>query len=263
MKKHPEIPSETLRWWLSDLLSCPQTMIPWHETPTPEQKTAFCEAIARLVHKEPVQYVCGRAPFLEMTLKVTPAVLIPRPETEQLYQLMSERIPCPPGSILDVGTGSGCLAIALKRKWPAAQVTAIDISHEALDVARENAAAHSAEIRFLQGDLLTGQLPRSADLIVANLPYIGEKERDAVPADVRDFEPHLALFAGEDGTDLVLRLLEQAREVLRPDGWIFLETGETQTEVYQSASDRLGWSLQSFRDLAGRERFHVFRFRTP
>ncbi len=244
-----------MRWWLSDRLDRPLTMLPLAEIPTPEELLAFGQACMRLDAGEPIQYICGRAPFLDMTLSVSPSVLIPRPETEQLISLILQR-EAPPARILDVGTGSGCIALALKRAWPKAAVTAVDVSEQALEVARGNAEALRAEVRFLRSDLLQALDGELFDPIVANLPYVGEAERAELPREVRDFEPPLALFAGSDGTDLVLKLMGQARRALNPGGSAYLETGESQTDIYRKAAPRLGWDLQSHADLAGRERFH-------
>jgi len=252
-----------LRWFLSDLLNCPLTMIPWQEHPTQAQREAFETAMQRLAAGEPVQYICGRAPFLDFEVRVSPDVLIPRPETEQLVELCCQA-PLPEAPvILDVGTGSGCIAIALKRRFPAANVHAVDLSGAALNLARENARTLGADISFRQADLLADTPAASVDLIVANLPYIGLTEAAALPKEVRDFEPHLALFAGADGTDLVCRLMDQARSVLKPGGRIFLETGETQQQCYRETAAALGWDIRAFRDLAGRERFWELRFSAP
>lgn len=254
------IPAGKLRWWLSDLLDCPLTRLPLDSRPDPARRERFFDALRRLERNEPVQYICGKAPFLDFEVRVTPNVLIPRPETEQLVERVLKQLPDTPLEILDVGTGSGCIAIALKRARPQWTVRAVDLSEKALAVARENARNLGAEISFSQADLLQGLPPGSVDGIVANLPYIGEAERGDLPAEVRDHEPGLALFADHDGTALVLELMRQARAVLRPSGQIFLETGETQSPVYRNAAAELGWHLESFRDLADRERFHVLSY---
>lgn len=234
-------------------------MIPWEEPPGKENARAFVSAVLRLERGEPVQYVCGKAPFMDFEVRVTPDTLIPRPETEQLVTLALGRVVRPGDRVLDVGTGSGCIAIAVKRALPSCVVAAVDISIAALEIARGNADALGTEIRFKQADLLEGQSQNSWDVIIANLPYVGENEREQLPEEVRDHEPSLALFAGEDGTSLVTNLLYQARGVLAPGGRVVLETGENQGETYRRVARELGWKATAYNDLAGRERFWLFQ----
>lgn len=248
-----------LRWWLSSTLNCSLTQIPLDSAPDDALQARFLEARHRLRQNEPVQYICGKAPFMDFEVTVTPDVLIPRPETEQLVQRILEETPRTPLDVLDVGTGSGCIALALKRARPGWRVTGIDVSEKALQVARKNREALAPAAEIQQGNLLAGCSPRSADLIVANLPYIGEAERESLPAEVRDYEPGLALFADDQGTALVFRLVQQAWSVLRPGGSLYLETGEHQTAVYHRLAEALGLRIESFRDFAGRERFHRIR----
>ena len=255
--RHPDVPAEKLRWWLSDFLDVSLTMLPWGTVPSPAERTAFEAATARLQGGEPVQYVCGKAPFWDFEVYVTPEVLIPRPETEQLVQLALEVAVSAGKKVLDVGTGSGCIAIALKRACPKCVVSGVDVSEAALAVARENALRLGVEVGFHSGDLLGAEADRSLDVLVANLPYIGETEREDLPREVRDFEPALALFSGADGTDLVVRLLDEARRVLKNQGKIVLETGESQGHVYALAAERFGWRLENRSDLAGRPRFWI------
>jgi len=254
---HADIPREKLRWWLSDRLDLPLTSLPLAQSPSKELQKAFEDAATRLRRGEPVQYVCGHAPFRALNLRVNPRVLIPRPETEYLVQIALDRLVRPGDRILDVGTGSGCIALAIKSERPTCQVEGRDVSEDALSVARDNAARLKLDVPFRQADLLSDEPDHAWDLIIANLPYVGEREREALPSDVRDHEPGLALFAGPDGTDLVLKLMDQARRVLTPGGYLLLETGETQRAVYEAAARRLGWRLEGLNDLAGRERFWI------
>ena len=181
-----------------------------------------------------------------MDLIVTPAVLIPRPETEHVIETVLElagveraggqacpersRRECPPHTIrvADVGTGSGCIAVALAKELPAAEIHATDISAAALEIARANAARHQLEnrIQFYQTDLLAG-LQSAFDFIVANPPYVGEAEEDQVQLEVRKFEPHVAVFAGPTGVEVIARLISQAQAVLRPGGWLVMEISGT------------------------------------
>jgi release factor glutamine methyltransferase len=199
------------------------------DDPFPESaETAWHTALARAVAAEPLPYITGRAPFRHLELAVTPATLIPRPETEQLVDLVlawagdRQRL-----RVIDVGTGSGCIAISLATERPGWQVTAIDISADALAVARRNAAEWHAPVCFVQGDLLQ-PVTESADLIVANLPYVSLAEWRELDDGVKLHEPATALLGGADGLDPVRALLSMATDRLRPGGALFLEIGHAQ-----------------------------------
>ncbi len=178
----------------------------------------------------PAQYITGHQEFWGLDFVVTPAVLIPRPETEHVVEtVLALRAEGPEGlRIADVGTGSGCIALALAKEFPRATVTALDISPAALEVARINATRleMSERVRFVESDLL-GALPASEqfELIVCNPPYVGENEADKVQRQVREFEPRVAVFAGKNGLDVYERLVPQARERLAPGGWLVMEIG--------------------------------------
>ncbi len=199
---------------------------------TEQQLGLYQAAILRRLSHEPIQYITGQQEFFGLALKVTPATLIPRPETEHLVEAVLERLPAnQPLRLLDVGTGTGAIALALAAQLPRAQVTALDLSAEALEVARENAAAHHLETRvhFLLSDLLAG-LPAidqtaAFDAIVSNPPYIPESDRAELHPQVRDFEPAQALFAGSRGLDIYRRLIPQAYAALKPGGLLALEIG--------------------------------------
>ncbi len=197
--------------------------------------------VARRAAGEPVQYLIGKQEFWGLEFEVTPAVLIPRPETEHLVEVALERL-SPRGAsglplrIADVGSGSGCLAVALARELPRAEVFATDISAAALEVARRNAARHavSDRIHFLQTDLLESLLhkPRVTnheshlfDLIVSNPPYVARDEAASLPREVREHEPQEALFAGAAGVEIYARLIEQAGSLLRAGGIVVVELG--------------------------------------
>ncbi len=208
----------------ADLLTRP-------ERPLSEAHRAdYDGAIARRRQQEPVQYIIGVQEFFGRAFRVTPAVLIPRPETEHLIEAA---LALPLGSgerlrILDVGTGSGIVAVTLALECPHATVTATDISADALAIAQQNARSQSIEgrIRFLQSDLLAAVGGQSFDLIAANLPYVADSEPLA-PEVVR-FEPHTALFAGPDGLTLYRRLIPAAAAALAPGGHLLLEIGQGQ-----------------------------------
>lgn len=252
------VEQSVLLWWLSDTLDRPLTQLPLDKIPDPETLRTFESVLPRLAAGEPVQYICGRAPFRDLELKVDSRVLIPRPETEQLVQIALDRLLPPGAAVLDLGTGSGCIALALKHERPDCRVEGVDLSPDAVALARENAERLNLDVPFRQQDLLSGEPFRNWKLLIANLPYIGEKEAPALPSTVRDFEPPMALFSGPEGTDLILRLLQEAQDFLAPGGQLLLETGETQGAVWKQAADAWGWEIRGLKDLAGRERFWIF-----
>jgi release factor glutamine methyltransferase len=200
---------------------------------TPTQHIAYEKSIARRLQHEPVQYITGEQEFYGLPLKVTPAVLIPRPETEHLVEAVLKALPANyPLKIADIGTGSGAIAIALAVHLPQAAITALDISTDALDIALANAREHnvSNRIRFLQSDLLSAvdHETTTFDAIVSNPPYIPETDRATLHPQVRDHEPPTALFAGETGLDIYRRLIPQAHTALKPQGLLALEIGHGQ-----------------------------------
>jgi release factor glutamine methyltransferase len=218
-------------------LQIPQTTFLAHpdRIVTPGQQAAFDALVARRLANEPIQYIVGSWEFYGLDFFLTPAVLIPRPATEILVEavlseLQPEAATSPtPLRIADIGTGSGIIAIALAHHLPNAEITAVDLSAAALEVAAQNAARHhlSHRIRFLQSDLLNGLPPNEMpyDAIVSNLPYIPSDDRERLHAQVRDHEPHIALFGGPDGLDLYRQFLPQARAALKPNGLLGLEMG--------------------------------------
>jgi release factor glutamine methyltransferase len=223
---------------LLHILQIPRTSLiahPDHEL-SPSQRTSYENHIARRLHYEPVQYITGQQEFYGLTLKVTPAVLIPRPETEHLVEAVLNLLPKnKPLKIADIGTGSGAIAIALAAHLPQAAITALDISTEALEIATINAREHNVagRIRFLQSDLLSAldHEAETFDAIVSNPPYVAETDRATLHPQVRDHEPASALFAGETGLDIYRRLIPQAYNALKPNGLLALEIGHDQQEA--------------------------------
>jgi release factor glutamine methyltransferase len=206
---------------------------------TPAQQAAYDALIQRRLANEPIQYITGEQEFYGLTLRVTPAVLIPRPETEQLVEaVLAELNLTQPLRILDVGTGSGAIAIALAFHLPHAQITAVDLSAAALEVAAANAARHALadRIRYLKSDLLDAFPPDETPFaaIVSNPPYVPTADRASLHPQVRDYEPAAALFAGPDGLDIYRQLIPQARAALQPDGLLALEIGHGQREAIAS-----------------------------
>lgn len=219
---------------------------------------ALREMVKRRVAGEPLQYVTGEAEFYGLKLGVDKRVLIPRPETELLVEIVAGRTPA---TVVDVGTGSGCIALALAKRLPAAQITAIDASAEALEVALANAKRHDLEknVRFVHGDLLSN-LPGSftCDAIVSNPPYIASGELAKLPKEVKDFEPVSALVAGEDGLDVIRRLVMTAKRFLSPAGFVALEIGAGQRVAVEALFVSADFTVaQVEKDLQGHERVIV------
>ncbi len=196
---------------------------------TREELARYDDALGERARGVPAQYITGHQEFWGMDLIVSPAVLIPRPETEHVIEtvleLARDRVP---HRMVDVGTGSGCIALALAQEFPKAEIHATDISPQALEIARANAARHQLQqrIQFHQADLLAGLEESAFDYVVSNPPYIGDWEADSVEAQVRRFEPHQALFAGPSGLEVFARLIPQARKVLQSGGWLVMEMGQ-------------------------------------
>jgi release factor glutamine methyltransferase len=234
---------------------------------TPDEQRRYDEAIARRETGVPAQYITGHQEFWGLDLIVSPAVLIPRPETEHVVETVLELarlgdadesqqqragVPAPHVRIADVGTGSGAIALALAKELPSAEVHATDISVEALEVARANAARHELgeRIKFHHTDILD-LLPREEfDFVVSNPPYVGQSEEDQVQLEVRKFEPRSAVFAGPTGLEVIERLIPQAREALRPRGWLVFEISGTIAHGVQRLL--AGWSdVKITNDLQG------------
>lgn len=199
---------------------------------TAEQAARFAEWVERRARHEPVQYIVGEQEFYGLAMKVTPAVLIPRPETEHVVEAAIARLgQDAPVRICDVGTGSGAIAIALAKELPRAELTAVDLSEAALDVARENAERHGVgdRVRLLKSDLLSAVRGERFDAVVSNPPYVAEGEE--LEAQVGEWEPEGALFAGATGLEVYGRLIPEAREALVPRGLLVMEMGQGQREA--------------------------------
>src|ERR1700729_4126108 len=265
----PRLNAQTL---LMFILGCDRAYLhahPERELTTDEQ-ARYDAALSERARGVPAQYITGHQEFWGMDLIVAPAVLIPRPETEHVIETVLElaAIPAAEGRknaahslppayrggvnrgispehekppeerknpalrIVDVGTGSGCLALALAKELRQAEINATDISPAALEIARANAARHQLEsrIQFRKADLLAGFGNNSFDFIVSNPPYVGESEVDEVQLEVRKFEPRNAVFAGPTGVEVIARLIPQAHATLRPGGWLVLEISGTIAE---------------------------------
>ena len=221
---------------------------------TREESTQYDNALVKRSQGMPPQYITGRQEFWGMDFVVSPVVLIPRPETEHLVETVLElaRTMERP-RIVDVGTGSGCIALALAKELPSAEVHAVDVSPATLDVARANAKRHELEKRvvFHSDDLLEGfSREEPFDFVVSNPPYIAESEKDQLQIEVREFEPHLALFSGPSGCEIIERLIQQSQKVLKPSGWLVMEMAAGQQE--NTATLLAGWNGVRFvKDLRG------------
>lgn len=229
------------------------------ECPVDEQTLSQYDALVdRRLTGEPIQYLVGEQEFYGLSLKVTPAVLIPRPETELLVEavlvrLLSEKSKNRTLRIIDVGTGSGAIAIAIASHLPNAEITALDLSEAALTVARANGVRLGVadRITFIQSDLLHEVTDEASfDAILSNPPYISHLDRESLHRQVRDFEPETALFARNDGLEIYQRFIPQAAALLRPGGLLAMEMGFGQSEALQSLLNK--WSdVRILDDLQG------------
>ncbi|HLO98865.1 MAG TPA: peptide chain release factor N(5)-glutamine methyltransferase [Fimbriimonas sp.] len=212
----------------------------------------FEQVLQRRENQEPLAYILGFREFFGRRFRVDPNVLIPRHETEVLVEEVLKLGPAPL-DVLDVGTGSGCIAITLKLERPEWNITACDISGGALQIARENAETLGAEVTFRHSDLLEAFEAGSVDVIVSNPPYIDPSE--SLPVEVRSFEPHTALFGGLEGMELYQRLRLDAPRVLRPGGRVFLEIGQTQADAIRELFE----GAEIVKDLDGNDRVAIWQ----
>jgi release factor glutamine methyltransferase len=219
---------------------------------TDRQRDRYLAWVERRRAGEPVAYLTGEREFYSLVFKVTPAVLIPRPETELLVEAALERVPAhAPFRVLDLGTGSGCVAVAIAKHRPRAQVTATEESRDALAVARENAARHGSGIEFIESDWLDALAGRRFDLIVSNPPYVAERDPHLSEGDSR-FEPRAALVAGADGLSCIRLVITQARTHLEPGGGLLFEHGYDQAARCRALLAQAGYfEVATRHDLAG------------
>ena len=202
---------------------------------TTEEESRYDEVIAQRAARVPSQYITGHQEFWGLDFVVSPAVLIPRPETEHLVETVLElarKVVSP--RIVDVGTGSGCIALALANELRGADVYAVDLSADALEIARANAARLQLDsrVKFLQSNVLTALAgDRHFDFVVSNPPYVGLNEADKVQRSVFEHEPRMAVFAGEHGLDIIRPLIEQAHAALKAGGWLAMEIGYSMRDL--------------------------------
>ncbi len=234
-------------------------------TTTPEQLQIIkqLEPLAeRIENGEPLQYVIGQVDFWGLELKCDPRALIPRSETELLVEeVLSSRIwERQPATVVDVGTGTGCIVLTLAQQRPDANFKAVDVSSVALELAQENAQLNGLEgaVLWLENDLLEGFAADSADAVVANLPYIATDDWKALAPSVRDFEPQSALESHPGGMELITQLATQARYVLIPGGMLFLEFGYDQGKAVAECFENLGYqNIHIKHDLSGHDRIAI------
>jgi release factor glutamine methyltransferase len=221
-------------------------------------------ALSERLKGRPLAYIVGNQPFLGFQLSVDERALIPRPETEQLVELVVKEIRernLPQPKILEVGTGSGAIAIALKKYFPASKVTATDISAEALELAEDNARALQAQIDFMASDILQAVPPEPYDLVVANLPYVPSERLSFVSEEILDWEPNVAIEAAGDGFGYIGRLLDEVGPYLAPEALLALEMWHTHAPLVQEKVDEVmpPATVEIHQDLAGFERFALIK----
>ena len=257
-----------LRMIMSDLLNIPRLELELHREKvlSKSQLRAFDQRMVRLRNQEPVQYIIGSTSFMGLSIQCDQRGLIPRPETELLCDHVLKdscitRQPTP--TIIDVGTGTGCIALALAHFLPKADVIGIDSSFEALKLANENKEALGLRhVKFQQGHLLDDIEPQSAHAVVANLPYISKADYENLPGEVKNYEPHGALCAEDEGFADMFACVESTLDVLRSGGGLFLEIGESQAAILSAHLHTVGFiRVQVMGDLAGRDRI-VYGYRT-
>ncbi|MBX3417569.1 MAG: peptide chain release factor N(5)-glutamine methyltransferase [Pirellulaceae bacterium] len=225
----PRLAAEVL---LAEALSVPRIQLyaRFNDVPSEPHLGKFRDWVKRHAAGEPVAYLVGYREFYSLRFEVSPAVLIPRPETEQLVVEaidLLQRHPSSEKKVVDVGTGSGCIAVTLAKQIPDVQVIAVDVSPEALAIAQRNAETHqvSERVAFIESDLLS-EIPETQKfpLIVSNPPYVGRSEQGTLGESVKKYEPELALYGGDAGYELTEKLVHQAAARLLPGGWLVLET---------------------------------------
>jgi len=256
------LPSSGLNFLLAGLLDCsvPALKLQHNRKLAPPQQVSIRDALLRLEKGEPPQYILGKTWFYCLELKVDPRVLIPRPETEGLVKLALERLK-PEARVLEIGTGSGAIAIALKQTGPNLSVMATDISSAALELARDNASRHICAIDFVEADLFPPGDFRF-DLVVSNPPYISEKEYSELEPMVRDYEPRQALLAAEEGLEFYRHLFSGLPNHLNDGGLALFEHGALQRQNIIALGAEAGFECCLAKDdLAGRNRYLGFRLK--
>jgi len=228
----------------------------WNRTLTAEQREQFRQMTERLKAYEPIQYILGECYFSGLVFHVRPGVLIPRPETEELVLHIAEEWKGKEAHLLDIGTGSGCIAIALADRLPQCKVSAWDISAEALDIARENAVLNNLSIDFQQKNILEEPLGESFDVIVSNPPYVLEGEKEVMEPNVLRYEPAVALFVPDaDPLLFYRRIATLALQALTPEGTLYFEINQAYGKETKELLQTIGFSqVELFQDCFGKDR---------
>ena len=240
------------------------------ESLAPNAQAQCLEVLDRLQQWEPIQYILSKAYFFEYELTVTPDVLIPRPETEELVEWILHDLGAEEHqsakSIMDIGTGSGCIPIILKLKMPHLRICALDISEPALVVARQNAQRHGAEIEWRLSNVLEDDLfdfQNSLDILVSNPPYVDQREKSLMGQNVLDYEPEIALFTGEEDSLLFYRRIAiLAKIILRPNGLVYLEMNALRSAEIEQLFQENGYHTDVRSDLSGKERMLKLKLRS-
>jgi release factor glutamine methyltransferase len=260
----PRLQAELL---LAHVLTMPRMKLylNFERTLSPSETESYRELVQRRGKREPLQHILGSTSFAGLELHVSPHVLVPRPETELLAEQATNwlRARGQAAEVLDFGTGSGCLAVAIATACPTVRVQALDVSADALEVARSNARRHQVEprIQFVLSDGLSALGPTEQfDLVVSNPPYIPTSEIPSLDPEVRDFDPRPALDGGMDGLDFHRMLAAKLSARLRPGGVVMLEIGDGQAPDVTRLLSESGWKVEApLRDLSGRERILIAR----
>jgi len=255
----PDAAREALRLWADLTQEQPaRALLDGGRQVDPTLAAGFMEWVGRRAEGEPLAYVTGWTGFRRLELRIDRRALIPRPETEGLVDLVLERVPR--GRVADVGTGSGCIALSLATEGTYELVLGLDRSQPALALAHDNRRLTGAPVALLRGDLLAGLAAESLDAVVSNPPYISEREYTELDPSVTRWEPRAALVSGPDGLDATVRLLDEARRVVRPRGWLALELDIGRAAAAAALARGLGWGAVEVRvDLFGRERYLLAR----
>lgn len=259
-------PRHSIEWLLAETLNIKRLdlYLKFDRPLSPKELGELRPMVKRRAKHEPLQYIIGFSDFVNARISVTPDVLIPRLETEQLVEIIMDRHADAKDkalSVLDIGTGSGCIPIALKMERPAWQLTGVDLSPGALEIARRNAEQNEVDIAFFEGDILkpeTISFDTSWDIIVSNPPYITPDEKEALEPQVRTYEPHQALFT-DDMERMYGSILQFAEENLAPEGVLYLELHEHFAGQIQQLFEQKGWKNELQKDYDKKDRFLIAR----
>ena len=249
---------EALRLWAELRPGVAEVLVDGEEEAAPELANALRESVRRRAAGEPLAHVTGRHGFRTLTLRTDRRALIPRPETEGLVELLLRRVRT--GRVADIGTGTGCIALSLAAEGEFDHITAVESSAEALELARENRDALDLRVSLVRADLCAALRPGSMDAVISNPPYLTDREYTDLDASVKAWEPSAALVSGADGLQATMRLLREAREGLRPRGWLALEVDCSRAATAAATAGLLGWmDVAIHADLFGRERYLLAR----